>query len=77
MEPPDAGGVLAIYEAGRDTGGALDAAAAERLARIFKALGDPTRARLLSLIAAPTAAKPASATSPGPSPCPSRPSPTT
>ena len=34
------------------TGGALDAAAAERLARIFKALGDPARVRLLSLIAA-------------------------
>jgi ArsR family transcriptional regulator len=34
------------------TGGALDAAEAERLARIFKALGDPTRVRLLSLIAA-------------------------
>ncbi len=34
------------------TGGTLDAAAAERLARVFKALGDPTRIRLLSLIAA-------------------------
>lgn len=34
------------------TGGALDAAAAERLAHVFKALGDPTRLRLLSLIAA-------------------------
>lgn len=34
------------------TGGVLDAAAAERLARLFKALGDPTRVRLLSLIAA-------------------------
>jgi ArsR family transcriptional regulator, arsenate/arsenite/antimonite-responsive transcriptional repressor len=34
------------------TGGALDPAAAGRLARIFKALGDPTRVRLLSLIAA-------------------------
>jgi ArsR family transcriptional regulator len=34
------------------TGGALDAAAAEHLAHIFKALGDPTRVRLLSLIAA-------------------------
>lgn len=34
------------------TGGALDGAAAERLARMFKALGDPTRVRLLSLIAA-------------------------
>jgi ArsR family transcriptional regulator, arsenate/arsenite/antimonite-responsive transcriptional repressor len=33
------------------TGGVLDQAAAERLAHIFKALGDPTRVRLLSLIA--------------------------
>jgi ArsR family transcriptional regulator len=29
----------------------LDAAAAERLAAVFKALGDPTRLRLVSLIA--------------------------
>ncbi len=34
------------------TGGVLDDAAAERLARVFKALGDPTRVKLLSLIAA-------------------------
>lgn len=34
------------------TGGVLDLDAAERLARIFKALSDPTRVRLLSLIAA-------------------------
>lgn len=34
------------------TGGELDAATAERLASLFKALGDPTRVRLLSLIAA-------------------------
>lgn len=34
------------------TGDALDAEAAERLARSFKALGDPARVRLLSLIAA-------------------------
>lgn len=34
------------------TGGVLDAPAAEALARVFKALGDPTRVRLLSLIAA-------------------------
>lgn len=34
------------------TAGALDADAAERLARVFKALGDPARVRLLSLIAA-------------------------
>lgn len=32
--------------------GAVDAAGAERIARVFKALGDPTRVRLLSLIAA-------------------------
>ena len=34
------------------TGNVLDAGAAESLARRFKALGDPTRVRLLSLIAA-------------------------
>lgn len=34
------------------TGGALDVESAERLARLFKALGDPTRVRLLSMIAA-------------------------
>ncbi len=34
------------------TGGFLDVPAAERLARIFKALGDPTRVRLVSLVAA-------------------------
>lgn len=34
------------------TGGALDDATAEHLARTFKALADPTRVRLLSLIAA-------------------------
>jgi ArsR family transcriptional regulator len=34
------------------TGGILDQAQAERLAQIFKALGDPTRVRLVSLIAA-------------------------
>lgn len=34
------------------TAGVLDAAAAEALARVFKALADPTRVRLLSLIAA-------------------------
>ncbi|NPC96849.1 helix-turn-helix transcriptional regulator [Nocardioides sp. zg-DK7169] len=33
-------------------GGVLDVEEAERLARAFKALGDPTRVRLLSLIAA-------------------------
>lgn len=34
------------------TDGALDTAQAERIARVFKALGDPTRVKLLSLIAA-------------------------
>jgi ArsR family transcriptional regulator len=34
------------------TAGALDVESAERLARSFKALGDPTRVRLLSMIAA-------------------------
>jgi len=34
------------------TGGVLDVEAAEQLARRFKALADPTRVRLLSLIAA-------------------------
>ena len=34
------------------TGGVLDVEGAKRLARMFKALGDPTRVRLLSLIAA-------------------------
>lgn len=34
------------------TAGVLDDTAAERLARVFKALADPTRVKLLSLIAA-------------------------
>lgn len=34
------------------TSGVLDEESADRLARVFKALGDPTRVRLLSLIAA-------------------------
>src|SRR5690348_14362926 len=34
------------------SGGVLDPDSAEQLARSFKALGDPTRVRLLSLIAA-------------------------
>jgi ArsR family transcriptional regulator len=34
------------------TGSVVEPAAAEQLARAFKALGDPTRVRLLSLIAA-------------------------
>ena len=33
------------------TGGALDDATAARLAQMFKALGDPTRVKLVSLIA--------------------------
>jgi ArsR family transcriptional regulator len=34
------------------TGGVLETAAAERLAHVFKALADPARVKLLSLIAA-------------------------
>jgi len=34
------------------TRGVIDIGEAERLARVFKALGDPTRVRLVSLIAA-------------------------
>lgn len=34
------------------TGGVIDTPEAVRLARIFKALGDPTRVRLVSMIAA-------------------------
>ena len=34
------------------TGGVLDPADAEHLAKVFKALGDPTRVRLLSIIGA-------------------------
>jgi ArsR family transcriptional regulator len=34
------------------TGGVIEAATAERLARVFKALSDPSRVRLVSLIAA-------------------------
>jgi ArsR family transcriptional regulator, arsenate/arsenite/antimonite-responsive transcriptional repressor len=36
------------------TGGTLEPAQAEQLAHVFKALGDPTRVKLLSLIAAST-----------------------
>jgi ArsR family transcriptional regulator len=43
---PDPGAGYALV-----TGGVLDLVAAQRLARIFKALGDPARVRLLSLIA--------------------------
>ena len=34
------------------TRGVMDETAAQQLARVFKALGDPTRVRLISLIAA-------------------------
>lgn len=34
------------------TGGALETEQAEQIARVFKALGDPTRVKLLSIIAA-------------------------
>lgn len=39
------------------TGGVLEAEAAAQLARMFKALSDPTRVRLLSIIAAQTGAE--------------------
>lgn len=39
------------------TGGALDDATAAQLARMFKALGDPTRVKLVSLIAAAAGAE--------------------
>jgi ArsR family transcriptional regulator len=37
------------------TAGVIDTPTAERLARVFKALGDPSRVRLLSMIAAQAA----------------------
>ncbi len=37
---------------GTVAGGTLDSDQADRIARVFKALGDPTRVKLLSLIAA-------------------------
>jgi ArsR family transcriptional regulator len=37
------------------TGGVIETSTAERLARVFKALGDPSRVRLVSLIAAQAA----------------------
>jgi ArsR family transcriptional regulator len=49
--PPLLAGDLASC-CSRADGGALDEAAAERLARVFRALGDRHRVRLLSLIAA-------------------------
>lgn len=39
------------------TGGILDHESAQQLARVFKALGDPTRVRLVSLIAAAESAE--------------------
>lgn len=39
------------------TAGVIDVESAQRLARIFKALGDPTRVRLLSMIAAQSGAE--------------------
>ena len=48
--PPLAGDVAACCSP--ITGGVLDEGAAERLARVFRALGDRHRVRLLSLIAA-------------------------
>lgn len=48
--PVTAGDVLACCSP--LTGGVLDTEAAERLAATFKALADPTRVKLLSLIAA-------------------------
>lgn len=59
------------------TGSVISVEDAEHTARVFKALGDATRVRLLSLIAASSDARRASATSPSPSDCPSRPSRTT
>ena len=59
------------------TGDVIEIEDAEQLAHRFKALGDPTRVRLLSLIAAYDERKPASATSPSRSASPSRPSRTT
>lgn len=50
ISPPADGDVAACCSP--VSGGALDLDAAERLAHTFKALSDPTRIRLLSLIAA-------------------------
>ena len=47
IQPDDAGACC-----GSVTGGALESEQAERIAHVFKALGDPTRVKLLSLIAA-------------------------
>lgn len=53
------------------TCGVLAVDAAERLARVFKALGDPTRVRLLSLIAAHADAEACVCDLTTPSACPS------
>jgi ArsR family transcriptional regulator len=58
VEAPMPGQTLAVLETAPSaccspiTGGVMEIGEAERLARIFKALGDPTRVRLLSLVAA-------------------------
>ena len=49
----------------------LSAEQAAQVAPLLKALADPVRLRLMSLIASPPAARPASATSTTPSTCPS------
>lgn len=52
LSPADAGACRAPV-----TAGVMDVEDARRLARMFKALGDPTRVRLLSMIAAHTDAE--------------------
>ncbi|MDQ3628799.1 MAG: metalloregulator ArsR/SmtB family transcription factor [Actinomycetota bacterium] len=54
VSPASLGACAAEVDACRSsvTGGVLDVARAEALARVFKALSDPTRVRLVSLIAA-------------------------
>ncbi|HET7386172.1 MAG TPA: metalloregulator ArsR/SmtB family transcription factor [Nocardioidaceae bacterium] len=54
VSPPDPSRVIAELAdcCSPITGSALDAAAAERLAAVLKALAEPTRLRLVSLIAA-------------------------
>ncbi|MCW2604701.1 MAG: transcriptional regulator [Pseudonocardiales bacterium] len=50
--PPGSASSTSNVCCGTITGTVIDLPAAEQLARRFKALGDPTRVRLLSLIAA-------------------------
>lgn len=50
--PPGSASSTSNVCCGTITGTVIDLLAAEQLARRFKALGDPTRVRLLSLIAA-------------------------